>query len=292
MHTLQRIYSILVFILFLSPDAFAQPDFTASATEGCTPFKVKFAIDPATVDMDTIEQIDWNFGNGDSLSSLNPDTVVYTSRGVYSVSMVINNFRASQVVKADIITVHYTVNAAFRYEEYSSQYNYRFIPLDEITDPDGLYFYAWHYENTSGTDIRLNNHVIDITNQENAIDSVTLDTGIYNVFLMIDDTFGCFSRADQSVLVTSEIQIPNVFVPGIERFFIIDPKDINIVLSFEVYNRYGLPVFNQMAPIINWDGETNSGEELSTGVYFYVLKSIAGDQTSRYLQNGFIHLYR
>jgi PKD repeat protein len=282
----------IIFSLMLSVNVLSQADFTASVTVGCTPLGVKFEIDPSTVDMDTIEVIDWHFGFGDTITGIDPDTVVYGEEGVYTVSMVINNYFSDRVVQANYITVHRTVDAAFRYEEYASNYNYRFIPLDEITDASATYFYMWRYNELTGSDSRSNDYVVDMSTQYNAIDTVTLDTGSYSVMLRIEDTYGCSSRSELIVQVSAEIQVPNVYAPASGNFYIIDPQNLNTVLDFELYNRYGQLVFSQVAPIINWNGQTNSGQDLGTGVYFYLLKSVGGDPADKYNQNGFIHLYR
>lgn len=271
----------------------AQPDFSADATEGCTPFRVKFSIDPATVDMDTIRRIDWHFGIADSVTSIDPDTVTYEEEGLYTVVMVINGDVESAIIKTDYITVHRTLRSVFRYEEYAPGNNYRFIPIDRITDPAAIYYYQWQYRKTSANDERINNYTVNISNQDVAIDTITLDTGNYHVTLNIEDSYGCASQyEDQTLSIYSEIRIPNIFMPNYDDFYIIDPKNLNIVLKFQVFNRYGLLVFSQTSPVINWNGKSNTGLELSTGVYYYILEATEGDTAARYNQTGFIHLYR
>jgi PKD repeat protein len=270
----------------------AQPDFTADITEGCTPLHVKFSIVPSTVDMDTIDRIDWHFGFGDSITAINPDTQIYENEGLYTVVMVINGFRESAVIKTDYINVHRTLLSVFRYEEYATGNNFRFIPLDIITDPSATYFYMWRYHKLTGTDDRSHDYIVNISNKEIAIDSVTLDTGSYEVLLRIEDDYGCLSQYSTLVSVLETIQIPNVFLPEVEEFLIINPLNLRTILKFQVYNRYGLLVFSQTSPIINWDGKSNSGQDLNTGVYYYTLDVIEGDPAGRFEQQGFIHLYR
>jgi PKD repeat protein len=293
-HRMRYTHSIILILFFfvLPLNVLAQADFTASLTSGCTPLEVKFSIDEATVDMDTISSIDWYFGFGDTITSINPDTVTYEEGGLYTVTMVINGHLSAPVIRTDYIHVHRTVSATFRYEEYASNFNYRFIPLDEITDSLATYFYMWRYQKTNGTDSRVNDHIVTIDNPLLAIDSLTLDTGTYLVRLRVEDTYGCNSSFESIVEVASEIELPNVFVPAHEEFYIIDPQNLRTVLKFEVYNRYGMLVFSQLAPIINWNGKTNSGQDLNTGVYYYLLKSVEGDANARYNKTGFIHLYR
>jgi gliding motility-associated-like protein len=272
----------------------AQPDFTADITEGCTPLTVQFAVDQSTVDMDTITRIDWYLGMGDTLRAVSLDTSVFTfpREGAFNITMVLNGNREAPVIKPGYITVHRTVIATFRYEEYASNYNYRFVPLDTITDTAATYFYTWQYDKLTGIDPRVHDYIITVGNQLDAIDSVTLDTGIYRVQLVIDDNYGCISRSADTVQIADVIKLPNLFVPRVEGFYIIDPKDVNTVLKIEVFNRYGMLVFSQEAKLINWDGRDNAGQDLNTGVYYFILRSVRGDLAKRYNQNGFIHLYR
>jgi PKD repeat protein len=293
-HRMRNILLISLSLLaFIFPTCvMSQADFTASETSGCTPMHIKFTIDETTVDLDTVASIDWYFGFGDTITSLNPDTVIYENDGLYTVTMVVNGNLSSPIIKTDFILIHRTVSAVFRFEEYASNFNYRFIPLDEITDSLATYFYMWRYNEITGTDTRANDKIVNIDNQEMAIDSVTLDTGVYRIALRVEDTHGCISQFERLVEVVTQIKLPNVFAPETQDFYIIDPNNINTVLNFQVFNRYGLLVFSQVSPVINWNGKTNSGQDLTTGVYYYVLKSALGDSNARYNQNGFIHLYR
>ncbi len=285
---------IVVFQLLFLQVVQAQPEIIASETTGCTPFPVNFILDPSTVDTDTISNVEWTFGDGFTQNSNATDTVnhAYTTGGDFYLSLIINGYRSDSI---SIITVHRTISSAFTYEEYATNHNFRFIPSDQITDPTGTYFFNWRYTELISNDQRTNNYVINIDNQDMAIDSVTLDTGIYHVLLWIDDTFGCVSRSDDTISVYDEIQLPNVFVAGRPspfQFYTIDPLNIGIVLRFQVFNRYGLLVYQQEAPVIRWDGNTNTGKHLSVGVYYYVLEVLKGENAERYNQKGFIHLYR
>lgn len=270
----------------------SQGDFIADVTSGCSPLAVKFSIDESTVDLDTIDFITWNFGIGDTVNAIDPDTVVYFEGGEYTVSMAINGNRASAVIKEDYINVYQTISAAFRSEEFAPK-TFRFVPLDVITDTSARYDYMWRYNKTDGSDSRSTDYTnINYLNQGTAIDTMSLDTGTYIILLRVEDTYGCMSRFETRLTVLEEIEIPNVFVAQPGSFFIIDPQNLSTVLNFKVFNRFGTLVFEQEAPIINWDGKTSWGRDLVTGVYYYILQSTQGDTTERYSQNGFIHLYQ
>jgi PKD repeat protein len=287
LHFIYPFFIQLLFGLHLS----AQPDFSASMTEGCTPLGVKFSIDESTVNIDTISRIDWHFGIGDTVTSLDPDTVIFGEEGIYTIAMVINGMTESAIVKTDYITVHRTVSAAFEYEEYAPNNNFRFLPVDVITDLTATYFFMWRYNKKDGSDSRGNDHIVTYADQLNAIDSVTLDTGVYTVTLRVEDTYGCLSRFSRDITIAEEIQVPNIFLPDEEEFLIIDSQNSETVLKFQVFNRNGLLVFSQLAPVINWNGKTNNGSILNTGVYFYILEAIQGNTGGRFSQQGFIHLY-
>lgn len=269
-----------------------ESDFTADVTSGCSPLAVKFSIDQSTVDMDTVDYITWNFGTGDTVNAIDPDTVVYFEGGEYTVSMAINGYRSSVVTKEDYVNVYQTVSAVFSNEEFAPK-TFRFIPLGEITDTSARYLFSWRYDKIDGSDSRSTDYPnISYLNQQTAIDTMSLDTGTYNIGLRIEDSYGCLSRFSLTLTVLEAIEIPNVFVAQPGNFFIIDPQNLSTILKFQVFNRNGMLVFEQEAPIINWDGKTSWGRDLVTGVYYYILQSIQGDTSERFSKNGFIHLYQ
>jgi gliding motility-associated-like protein len=71
-------------------------------------------------------------------------------------------------------------------------------------------------------------------------------------------------------------ELPNVFTPngdGINDLF--KPRKYRFIekIDFQVFNRWGTPVFDTENIDINWNGkDKESGKDLSSGVYFYTLK--------------------
>jgi PKD repeat protein len=287
-----RVLGILFFPFVILNSIHAQSDFFADQTEGCTNFKVKFTTDFSAVNPDTIHSVKWYFGFGDTISSSNPDPITYTKEGKYTVVMVINNHKKSAVVKTDYIIVHKTVQSVFNSEEFAPDYNYKFIPIDSITDKVSTYNYTWTYENVLNSTTVVHNRSVKYQTFSQATDTFSLDTGEFRVTLRITDPYGCVSQSEKIYTITDPIAIPNVFVPTVHQFYQIDPQDMSIVLLFRLYNRNGLLVFQQEAPLISWNGQTSSGKDLNTGVYYYILEASEGDPLKRYSKKGFIHLYR
>ncbi|CAN5600027.1 hypothetical protein BH23BAC1_BH23BAC1_09010 [soil metagenome] len=77
----------------------------------------------------------------------------------------------------------------------------------------------------------------------------------------------------------SEYELPNVFTPNGDEFNdTFRPKDCPRFVesvTFRVVNRWGKEVYSfasngENSIFIDWDGRTNDGQELPTGVYYYV----------------------
>lgn len=73
------------------------------------------------------------------------------------------------------------------------------------------------------------------------------------------------------------VNLPNVFSPNgdgsNDTFTPMNCPAFVQEVDFEVYNRYGAKVFEKIgATELNWDGKTQNGSDLSSGVYFYLAK--------------------
>jgi PKD repeat protein len=279
----------------------AQADFIADNTAGCAPFTVKFSLDPATVDTNILSSVEWDFGNGDpKVISFNPPTVVYSSPGNYTVSIVIDGDVLNPITKTDYIAVHSKVLADFDFQPVEEPYTYEFLPINPINDASATYFYRWTYYDEN---LLIRNVTYIENDQITTADTFAFpDTGIYRVALNIRDSYGCNDSTSQLIQIkiaedsnttdTAEFVVANVFAPESEDFFIINPEDPAVALSFKVFSRTGVIVYSTEAQIVYWDGKTNSGRDLDTGVYFYTLEALQGDTNNYYSKRGFIHLFR
>lgn len=85
------------------------------------------------------------------------------------------------------------------------------------------------------------------------------------------------------------VNVPNVFTPNNDSF-----NDLFTVfydgeteLEMTIFSRTGVQIIKIKAPTIVWDGRNSSGTIMSSGVYYYILKSA----DSIVDQNGFVHLF-
>jgi gliding motility-associated-like protein len=116
-------------------------------------------------------------------------------------------------------------------------------------------------------------------------------SGTYTVVLTVTNAAGCVDTVMQVVTVTEGILIPNVFTPngdGVNDEFFIPNSGLK-EYSLEIYDRWGVLIFNSTAPDVRWDGRTNSGQPCTDGTYYYILKAVSN--TADYSTTGFLTLF-
>lgn len=121
--------------------------------------------------------------------------------------------------------------------------------------------------------------------------------GIYVVFLTVKDDLGCFDTDSTIVNVTTveNIYAPTAFSPnhdGIndEFRFLYNSNRFDLV-QYQIYNRWGIKVFETLMPGGIWWNGTLNGEPADQGIYTYV--GSAKDKKGKiYKMNGTIALIR
>jgi len=121
------------------------------------------------------------------------------------------------------------------------------------------------------------------------------DMNKYCVQLKVTSSFGCKDSVLKCIDVINKdsIFIPNVFTPNGDG-----PNDILIVytsgmkqFTFEVFDRWGLKIYEGNLPKIEWDGRTTAGVPATDGTYYYIYngEALTG---KKYTGSGFITLLR
>ena len=104
---------------------------------------------------------------------------------------------------------------------------------------------------------------------------LTLDTvlveGDYSAEITFNAT-GCVNTVTQFVMELESCVIPEGISPGVTPGFN-DSFDLSSydVTRLEIFNRNGTLVYSKDNYSNEWVGQTNSGEELPVGTYFYTM---------------------
>ena len=71
---------------------------------------------------------------------------------------------------------------------------------------------------------------------------------------------------------------------GLNDYFDLEGQGVS---ELEIFNRYGTKVYNQNNYSKEWVGQSNKGNELPDGVYYYVIKRTSGEN-----RTGWIYINR
>ena len=119
----------------------------------------------------------------------------------------------------------------------------------------------------------------------------------------VTDQYGCNDTAcvkinvyDPCPVSNNGFLVPNVFSPnGDDKNDLLLLKDWNnecvVDFTFEIYDRWGLKMFEALGANIHWDGRTASGLECPDGTYYYIV-NVRKVRAEAKTYKGFINLVR
>ena len=166
--------------------------------------------------------------------------------------------------------------------------------IDATTDAAGNPIdvnHSWCWSYTTEEDYSYDPPLVDTTCNpiENTTNSQGLpithvfeEVGVHNVALTVtNNATGCHDKIEFPPVVVQGIPDPinNVFTPNGDGkndefgFGEIGMKDVEVA----IYNRWGEEVYSWEGSDQTWDGKGTNGQDLSEGVYFYVIKALAED---------------
>ncbi len=120
--------------------------------------------------------------------------------------------------------------------------------------------------------------------------------GVFTVTLVVTNADGCMDTmifSSITALAESELTMPNVFTPnadGMNDAFMATQENIT-TFTCEIYDRWGVLVYEWFDPTVGWDGKTKSGMDATDGTYYYVLHAEGAD-LKLYEWTGFFTLVR
>jgi gliding motility-associated-like protein len=270
-------YIILMTLSCAGFPGLAQITFFADTTSGCDSLEVIFTY-RNTDFVDTVLTVEWDFGNGQTGTGKDPQTVLYDTAGAFSVSILING--NTTITRESYIKVHSTPRAGFFWSDSLElgSYTVLFISLSQPVDTVS-YEYRWTFEDGGAGDTRTLIHRFPAA-------------GDYRAALQVTHPEGCRSSWTDLVTVKDSLDCPNVFTPnedGINDYFIVTSNGVT-VYSMRIFSRSGVLVYRAEAPILIWDGRNLSGQQLLPGTYYYIIRPAGG--SGQFEKKGFVELYR
>lgn len=257
--------------------------FTADPTSGCEPLKVTF-----TNNSKKARQYFWDFGDGSKDTARSP-VHTYLSKGIYKVKLTTVDSFSCNISESDstLIEVKENPKADFEFTSEACSREFKFKNKSEnYTSP------IWDFGDSTANSTDENpTHVFE-------------KNGEFKTILKVKHPVsGCIDT--QSVVIKlyddplSSLKIPNVFSPNSDNSN--DCYNVGGVtpncdeLEIFIYDRWGVLVFEGVLPNQCWNGKLrNTGEELPSGVYYYILKLDSKNPKIKGKQKieGVIHLIR
>jgi len=214
--------------------------------------------------------------NGESTQTITVDTT-----GTYTVTVI------------DTVTGCINQGSAFAKENPDETANLKITGIDticylkeETTDLTVTFSGTYGLEGT----LEWSNGITD--------DETTNYTEAETVWVMYTDTFNCVSVDSLEIIdycTPPTVDVPNIFIPGgtdnpvFTPIGNLEPSDV-LSGHMEIFNRWGVRMWQTDEPIPEWDG-TYNGVPVSSGVYFWIWKYKDVSDTDFNL-NGFVQVLK
>jgi gliding motility-associated-like protein len=214
---------------------------------------------------DSMDWYSWDFGDGSPPSNdLHPQHV-YQNPGFYTVRLIVQAAGGCTDTATTLIPV--TVNSGPRayYVSQPADTTIIYLPTPvQFFDSSSGGIQNWFWEFGDGNSSTEPNPII-----------VFERPGILRITLTVVDSFGCTSQFSRIYhIVAPTAIVPNVFTPngdGVNDAF----RLVELTPDFQqiqVFDRFGVLVFESSDPDFQWDGTDRKGRKLPVGTYFYIAK--------------------
>ena len=249
--------------------AMPEPNFDATPREGCVPLTVDFR-DSSTITLGSLANWEWDFGDGSSSMSQNPQHL-YSQPGVYKITLkAISDAGCEKAITKDQYIMARIVP------------DVSFLPKPELTlvsvptikflnstknETGGIQWY-WNFDDGTKLD--------GGKSSDRDPEYKYSDTGKYDVKLLAVNEYGCKDSMIRRVIVLPDViaYIPTAFKEGglNPQFKVICDGFVDFELK--IYSRWGELLYQSTDyKTHGWKGNyLNSETKVPTGVYVYILK--------------------
>ncbi|MEO7176390.1 MAG: PKD domain-containing protein [Saprospiraceae bacterium] len=248
----------------------------------CAPAAITFNDLPPEVTQEFT--VHWTFGDGEEGTGLNP-VHVYKDTGLYSVFVSVTSPLGCKLEEnfEDVIWIRPTPTADFSYNPEQPSNLQPTVNFYDLSD--NSVSWSWDFD-SHGFSLHQNPTYTFI------------DTGLKEVTLIVTHPLGCRDTITKIIDVSPQVRyfLPNAFTPdqngNNDEFIGTGVFDGMKSFSLTIFSRWGDKVFETKDPQVGWNGtRLNSGQDIPTGVYVYVVDYIGprGDRTQK---QGFATLIR
>ena len=234
--------------------------FTTPAA-GCVPYSATF-----TNTSQAGQTFVWDFGDGTSFTGVTPPPKIYNTVGTFNVSLIATDPNTCNVSDTFVqtLTTHPNPVANFTFTPNPGQEN---TPTKFANSSTGAVKYVWHFGDGDSSIL------VNPVHQFRA-------TAIFNTCLIAINQFGCADSVcqDVSAIILPLLDVPNAFTPnndGVnDKVFV---RGYGIArMTFRIYNRQGLLVFQSASQETGWDGRYK-GTLQPMDAYAFTLEVVFSD---------------
>ena len=137
--------------------------------------------------------------------------------------------------------------------------------------------------NYSESDVTINwYHDSGLISGEHSLSIPVLEAGLYEIEVINNQTL-CYSIVSQVVVELPTCVIPQGISPNGDEYnqnFDLSSYDVS---KLEIYNRNGLLVYSKKNYTNEWHGQSDGGDELPVGTYFYTMEYQNGKQRAAWI---------
>lgn len=266
---------VLDSLIFISDNVKAQ---FKTPSIGCAPYDAIF--ENTSFGGQTFE---WNFGDGSTSNEVNP-VHHYADTGTYVIRLVAVDSFTCNITDTFYFALKVVPKptANFSYLPMVPQENTAIRFINNSLDAT---YYKWDFGDGDTLITRKKDTLLEYT---------YLRTGTYKVCLSAYNNQGCVDDTCMEVqtIIVPDVDVPNAFTPngdGINDFVRVRGFGI-IKMNWQIYNRWGVKVFESSSINNGWDGKYK-GTLQPQEVYNYVLSVEFSDGT-KYQKKGDITLLR
>ncbi|MFM9985793.1 MAG: PKD domain-containing protein [Flavobacteriales bacterium] len=256
-------------------------EFSADPAQGCEDLTVNF-----TNNSDGAQSYIWSFGDGAGSVAANP-MHIYPDPGLYDVEL--------------IAVTDQGCRDTLEYDNYVEVWN---LPIANFwTDPEETTIYTpeFFFHDASFDAVQWEWNLGDgwVFTSENVLHTYE-EPGIWPVTLTVWNEHGCESSRSDVVIINDlfDVYVPNTFTPdgdGINEVFqpIVNGTAFIEEYTFQIYNRWGVLIFETHETDEPWIGEVRGGEYYAQDLAYnwQIIVQLKGSDDERVMR-GHVNILR